>query len=383
MILFTQRRRILFVAIGLVVIVEICLRLVGFWYLTNFYRELGAALRIPGSINIVCLGESTTAGLWIRFEDSYPKQLERALREFYRTNAINVIVPPHIGQNTSQMANRIHHYLERYRPRLLIVMAGANNEWSLAESNITMFIDKRTLGISALKIRLIVLLDSLRTFKVLRHGYDALAAWASRDHDAQNWESVWAHPEYTRFPPDASVWKFARDHPAPFVDLWRHDVRVIIRTAKANDVKVILMTYPLNPTYLRQPTEWSRIAREEDVPLLRNDVIFRDLAQQGTLDQYLKEDHWHPNERGYTLVTGNVFDFIIRHDTLQLGHSRRGRVRAFSVRRPRLARDVLHDRDGALTHETMGHAPPGLRSSTDPVRRPRLACDVLHDRRYR
>src|SRR5262249_18432542 len=69
------------------------------------YRELGAALRIPGSINIVCLGESTTAGLWIRFEDSYPKQLERVLREFYRTNAINVIVPPHIGQNTSQMAN--------------------------------------------------------------------------------------------------------------------------------------------------------------------------------------------------------------------------------------------------------------------------------------
>ena len=329
----TQRRRflrILFVVIGLVVIVEIGLRLAGFLYLANFYRELDAVSRMQGSINIVCLGESTTAGLWVKFEDSYPKQLESALREFYRTNAINVIVPPHIGQNTSQMANRIHHYLERYRPRLLIVMAGANNEWSLAESNINMFLDKHTLGVSALKIRLIVLLDTLRTFKVLRHGYSALSAWVSHDYVAQNWGSVLGHPEYSRFPPDFSVWKFARDHPAPFVDLWRYDVRVIIRTAKANDVKVLLMTYPLNPAYLRQPTEWDRLASEEDVPLLRNDVIFRELAQQGTLDQYLKQDHWHPNERGYRLVAANVFDFITRLDALELAHPRGARLRPAS-----------------------------------------------------
>ena len=330
----TQGRRILLVLIGLVVTIEIGLRLVGFLYLANFYRELGAASRIQGAINIVCLGESTTAGLWVKFEDSYPKQLERMLRDFYHTNVINVIVPPHIGQNTSQMANRIHHYLERYRPRLLIVMAGANNEWSLAESNINMFLDKHTLGVSALKIRLIVLLDTLRTFKVLRHGYSALSAWVSHDYVAKNWGSVLGHPEYSRFPPDFSVWKFARDHPAPFVDLWRHDVRVIIRTAKANDVKVVLMTYPLNPSYLRHPTEWDRLASEEDVPLLRNDVIFRELAQQGTLDQYLKEDHWHPNERGYRLVTGNVFDFITRYDTLELARPTGARIRPASPTSP-------------------------------------------------
>ena len=330
----TPRRRFLLALIGVVVIIEIGLRLVGSWYLARFYRELGAASRLQDSINIVCLGESTTAGLWVKFEDSYPKQLERVLREFYRTNAINVIVPPHIGHNTSQMANRIHHYLERFRPRLLIVMAGANNEWVLAESNITMFLDKHAFGVSILKIRLIVLLDTLRTFKVLRYGYDALKAWASHDHVAQSWEGVWAHPELTRFPPDASVWKFARNNRAPFVDLWRHDVRVIIRTAKANDVKVLLMTYPLNPYYLRQPTEWDRQAREEDVPLLRNDAIFRDLAQQATLDQYLKQDHWHPNERGYSLVTSNVLDFITRHDTLELARPKGARLRPPSPTSP-------------------------------------------------
>ena len=51
-------------------------------------------------------------------------------------------------------------------------------------------------------------------------------------------------------------------------DLWRHDMQVIVRTAKANDVKVVLMTYPLN-------------------------------------------------ERGYKLVAGDVLDFITDHDTLE------------------------------------------------------------------
>lgn len=315
------------IVIGVVVVVELGLRLVGFWYVANFYRDLDAASRKQDSVNVVCLGESTTAGLWVKFEDSYPKQLERALREFYRTNAINVIVPPHVGQNTSQMANRIPDYVGRYRPRLLIVMAGANNEWSLAESHINTFLDKyKLVGPLALKIRLVVLLDDLRIFKVLRHGYSALWAWASGEHVAQNWENVWRHPEDTRFPPDASVWKFARNNPAPFIDLWRHDVGLIIRTAKANNVKVLLMTYPVNPAYLREPTEWSRLAHEEDVPLLRNDVVFRKLAQQGTLGQYLAQDHWHPNERGYSLVAGNVFGFITGGDTLGLGDPRRARL---------------------------------------------------------
>src|SRR5262245_65948644 len=93
-----QQRRFMLVLIGLVVIIEISLRLVGFWYLANFYRELGAASRVQGSINIVCLGESTTAELWVKFGDSYHKQLKRVRREFDRQNPINVIVRPRNGQ---------------------------------------------------------------------------------------------------------------------------------------------------------------------------------------------------------------------------------------------------------------------------------------------
>src|SRR5215831_10726923 len=68
--------------------------------------------------------------------------------------------------------------------------------WSLANFHTEASGGKRVysgwpqFGVFALKVRLIVLLDSLRTFKVLRHGYDVLAAWASRDDVARNWESV-------------------------------------------------------------------------------------------------------------------------------------------------------------------------------------------------
>ena len=312
------RRRLVIVtlAVGTILVVsELGLRLAGSWYLSSFYRDLFAASQRENTINIVCLGESTTAGLWVRAEDSYPKQLERRLREFYGSEAINVLVPPHVGQNTSQMANRIEDYLVGYRPRLLIMMAGANNEWSLAESNVTLFFERPWW--LAMPIKLFVLLDSLRTFKVMRYAYHAITAGAEDQYVAMNKNMVWGQPEYTRFPPEKWVWSFARANRPAFVELWRHDLRYMVQRAKARGVDVLLMTYPINPRYL-SPVEWSRLADEEGLPLLHNHLAFAKLAEQGRLDEYLFQDRWHPNERGYRVLAGDVFDFITTHDPLRL-----------------------------------------------------------------
>jgi hypothetical protein len=44
------------IVIGVLVVVELGLRLVGFWYVANFYRDLDAASRKQDSGNVVCLG---------------------------------------------------------------------------------------------------------------------------------------------------------------------------------------------------------------------------------------------------------------------------------------------------------------------------------------
>jgi len=159
-----------------------------------------------------------------------------------------------------------------------------------------MFLDKHTFGIAVLKIRVIVLLDTLRTFRCFVTGTVRSRPGRVAITSPELGKRL-AHPEYARF--------FLRRLGGG---------SSLIRTAKADDVKVLLMTYPLNP-----PTCGSRLSgtgwrMKRTFPLLRNDVIFRELAQRGTLDQYLLHDHWHPNGRGYQLVTGNVARLHHRHD---------------------------------------------------------------------
>jgi len=94
-------------------LLELSLRLAGYVYLNRIYREqfLDLCHPTPEDITIVCLGESSTAGLWVSYENSYPKQLERKLKAYYRGHSIKIVVPPHLGQNTSQIANRMEDYL--------------------------------------------------------------------------------------------------------------------------------------------------------------------------------------------------------------------------------------------------------------------------------
>src|SRR3989344_2376168 len=77
--------------------------------------------------NIIALGESSTIGLWVDRPSSYPAQLEMMLQEQYPEKHIRIFVPPFIGNNTSQVANRIEQHIETYDPKLIILMVGYNN----------------------------------------------------------------------------------------------------------------------------------------------------------------------------------------------------------------------------------------------------------------
>src|SRR5438128_2511049 len=125
-------RRWLVVAAISIVGLELVLRLSGALYVRWTYG--GGADADPNAITILCLGESSTVGLWVPREDSYPGQLEHALRDYYGEQRIHVVVPLHLGQNTSQIADHLPEHLRIHRPRLVVLMTGYNNEWSLAES---------------------------------------------------------------------------------------------------------------------------------------------------------------------------------------------------------------------------------------------------------
>ena len=286
---------------------EVGLRVAGRLYLRKLYA---AGETRPGDIPVVCLGESSTAGLWVEPRDSYPGQLQEALRRLYGEPRIRVVVPPHVGQNTSQMANRIHEYLELYKPRLLVVMAGYNNEWSLAESHVGSFL--RGSDAESLRVRLLVALDNLRLFKVTRY---ACLKLVGNDRSGYMARNVLGHPELVRYPPEEAVYSFAKANRGAFVALWKHDVGAIVHAAGVAHVNALLMTYHVNPTYLTAE-EIVSFARAEGVPLARNDLSF----EPASIDRFVfADDHWHPNRLGYAIIAGNALRAIAENDLVGLG----------------------------------------------------------------
>lgn len=310
-----KKALLIFLIIVLVIfLLEVMLRIAGFFYLRKLYVLPFYPAKTAGkNINIVCLGESTTAGLWVNWQDSYPKQLEAKLRKFYDNQNIRVIVPPHVGQNTSQMSNRIKQYISSYNPKLMILMVGSNNEWSLSESHIARFISNGKKDAS--QVRSLVVLNNFRLLKMLRYLYLKFISKEDSDYVSQNEYCMWGHPEKARFPPERWIYSFAKSNRKAFVEMWKYDVREIIHQAKNHNIEVILMTYHINPGYL-PAEEFIALAEEEGVLLIRNDQSFDMLIKNGSINNYLQHDNWHLNKQGYSMIANNALECIKENNLL-------------------------------------------------------------------
>lgn len=310
---------VLVVALLLVIVaLELGLRLVG----DSRLRGTRAAAFEPPTpeIVILCLGESSTVGLWAARDDSYPRQLEGALGAALGESRVRVVAPPDIGQNTSHLVNRVRSHLQFYRPRLVIVMAGQNNEWSLGESHLFRFLPVISPGpwvTKVLRARLVTVLDDLRMFRFVRAAYMRGTLRWEGSILTQNENYAWGDPEFTAFPPEPWILEFAAANRSALLEMWRSDVRTIVREARRSGAAVLLMTYPVSPAFL-PADEFVRLARDEGVPLVRNDAIFQALRENGTLERYLFHDGWHPNEKGYAVVAGNALRAIQVNDLLGL-----------------------------------------------------------------
>ena len=296
-------------------LLELSLRVAGYLYLNRIYREqfLDLCRPTPDDITIVCLGESSTAGLWVPYDNSYPKQLERKLKAYYPGHSIKIVVPPHLGQNTSQIANRIEDYIRLYKPRLIILMAGCNNLWSFSESHILRFLREGDPDTG--RLRLFVFFDRFRIFKIIR--YLAVSIFGNKGQSpfADNPTYIWGGPEYLRLPARHWAYSFGQRHQEEFIEMWRYDMRRIIHKARENSVRVMMMTYHIMPGYL-SVSDFVSMAAEEGIPLVRNDVTFTALLQQGRLREYLLGDNWHPNAQGYAFIAENAFSCIRESDLL-------------------------------------------------------------------
>ena len=265
---------------------------------------------------ILCLGESTTVGIWGDFLESYPKQLEGLLNQHYGTERYLAVVPNHVGQNSSQVAHRMTNYLDGYDPKLVILMSGANNMWSMAESSVVRFLNGGSL-VSRSRLRAAVVLHDIRTYKLLRWLGRRFLNLSLRGDAYRDHREMLGYPVLLRRP-DPAVRKAIALHEAAFIEAWRYDMEHIISAALARDIPVVMMTYPVMNRFL-SPSEYEQMALKYGLPIVRNDLVFQDLAPQEDLQPgtYFHRDRFHPNTRGYEVVARTVLDTIVENRLLE------------------------------------------------------------------
>ncbi len=149
-------------------VLEIGLRIAGNLY--NLYYSTDTGSR-PGNLkedkfNILCLGDSFTAGAGASAENSYPRQLERLLRENI-DGKINVINAGRLGNTSTLLLNNFGKDIALYRPQVAIVMVGCNNFWNFEDSSYFKLY-KEKIGYFG---KADEILNRLRIYKLIKIGY--------------------------------------------------------------------------------------------------------------------------------------------------------------------------------------------------------------------
>jgi lysophospholipase L1-like esterase len=283
------------------------LRGLGWHFTRKFDAYQKRAIAQRDCVTILALGESTTGGLWVDPDQSYPAQLERILtRKYHRP--ICVVYPPHFGQSSSQMLNRIDRYLDAYSPRLLVLMCGVNNTWSLEESNIWRFVNVFDVRQPGLLLRIV--LDHSRVFKL---GRMAL-------HDL-NWRvkaatELGGTPRLTPWPPPDENNRFGSANRAAFLRMWQYEIGEMIDRARAHGTEVVLMTYP---NYEFPPvSEFEAMAARKNIPLQRNDLLMKPLLDPAVFEYYFFVEGYHPKAEGYGMIASELAHLIEEQDLLHL-----------------------------------------------------------------
>jgi hypothetical protein len=190
-------------------------------------------------ISIFCIGESATWGIGAKYpeEQGYPKFLEKMLKVKYPKKNIRCFYDQTIGQNTSEILWKLPKYIETYRPKVIILMVGANNWWNLKDSNLLLFSDHRIL--SRFLIKTAIFLDNFQLWKLLKWLKISLGFYNER------WE-------YYLKVPLSSVYIRRESFFNLMYQLMQHEISEMIEIIQANNVKVIMCSYPVSdiPLYM-------------------------------------------------------------------------------------------------------------------------------------
>ncbi|MGH7785242.1 MAG: SGNH/GDSL hydrolase family protein [Candidatus Binatia bacterium] len=110
--------------IALLAALELALQIAAAFTQWRFQRD--ASILQPGTVRILCLGDSNTYGLYLAPEHAWPSQLQRLLdaRTPGRYQVINLGFP---GTPSSRIVENLPTFLMQFQPDLVIMLVGVND----------------------------------------------------------------------------------------------------------------------------------------------------------------------------------------------------------------------------------------------------------------
>lgn len=145
-------------------IFEISLRVVGVYYAQR--SESDIKVNLDADVTILSIGDSVTFGIGAPEGMSYPDQLGIMLNEIGTGNKYSVINRGRPAQNTAQLLTRLEGQLETYKPDVVTILIGAQNQSNYF--GYQDYLTKKLENQPSLLIRLHNILDHIRIYKFFR-----------------------------------------------------------------------------------------------------------------------------------------------------------------------------------------------------------------------
>ncbi|MDP2924689.1 MAG: tetratricopeptide repeat protein [Candidatus Omnitrophota bacterium] len=121
------RDRALLITAGILaslLLLEICLRLAGFTFLSFQEYKNKEVIRRNNGYRILCVGDSLTA---LGGKNSYPAYLQEMLNQNMPDFKCSVINKGWIGGTSHEIVSKLSRHIELYKPNMMIVMMGIND----------------------------------------------------------------------------------------------------------------------------------------------------------------------------------------------------------------------------------------------------------------
>ncbi|HQQ62808.1 MAG TPA: GDSL-type esterase/lipase family protein [Pseudomonadales bacterium] len=271
---------------------------------------------LTGHTRLLALGDSNTYGLYLEAPDAWPAQLEAQWNRAHPDQSIEVLNLGYPGTNSFRVRDNLPALLDKLAPDLVFIMVGFNDFWTPAEnlSTTTTPFSQRLKNHS----RLYKLYAMWQRSKINQQDMTFGSPRPSENvdparlNDPSNIEKHLLKMDGENF-----YMGTLQGEPARNMKALAENLAFMIRTIRARDADVVLLTYPSNWGFYPGANKWLKKSAEDNhVPLIDITPLFIAQCSDGpaSCPSLLFHDG-HATTAGNALVAGKVLEFWSSYKT--------------------------------------------------------------------